>query len=255
MVNTWPAMVIVPSRRAVGFGATLKAIVPTPLPELGPVIRIQSADANTIQLHALVAVTLIVPVPPLALNVELVCDNSGGHAAGACAISTRWPDTATVPRRTAGFGFGATEYSTIPSPFPVVEVIEIQLTSFDAVQEHSRGAVTVMTPVPPLALIDGVEFATPIVHFVSDGPVMVVEVDPHVLAATANAMTDSTGQKDRGSSKRPGKAGKGIPSKFDRGPSWCAEVRSADLCMSFASDDSVGRSNLIRPSDPMRTAG
>ena len=66
IVDTWPAIVTVPSRCAPPFGAALNLIAPFPLPEAAPVIVIQPTSETPFQEHPVIVVTFIVPGPPAA---------------------------------------------------------------------------------------------------------------------------------------------------------------------------------------------
>src|SRR5947208_7535406 len=67
-VNVWPAIVIVPLRPAPVLGATAKATVPPPLPELPFEIEIQGAFETAVHAHPPSVVTAIVPDPPASVN-------------------------------------------------------------------------------------------------------------------------------------------------------------------------------------------
>ena len=69
IVDTWPAIVTVPSRCAPPFAAALNLSVPFPLPEAAPVIVIHGSPATPFQEHPVSVVTSIVPGPPAAGTV------------------------------------------------------------------------------------------------------------------------------------------------------------------------------------------
>ena len=64
MVKLWPAAAMVAVRVAPGFGATVNATVPLPLPLAPEVIVIHDAPGTAVHVHPGDAVTLNEPVPP-----------------------------------------------------------------------------------------------------------------------------------------------------------------------------------------------
>ena len=67
----------------------------------------------------------------------------------ACVTVNVWPPIDSVPAREALPEFVATEYPTVPPPFPLApEVMVIQLALLVAAQPHPLRAATVTVPLP-----------------------------------------------------------------------------------------------------------
>ena len=68
-----PAIVSVPERLVVAvLAATLKEVVPGPVPLAPPVTVIHAALLAAVHAHPAPAVTVLLPVPPAAAKVSLV---------------------------------------------------------------------------------------------------------------------------------------------------------------------------------------
>jgi hypothetical protein len=149
----------VPPRAAPLLAATLNVTVPLPLPDAPLAIAIQSADARAVHAQPLRAVTLIVPVPPLAGSDWFAGEIEKLHGEAACVTVNDFPATAIVPLRAAP-GLAPTVNETVPLPFPIAPlVIEIHCCAFSvvaAVHEQLLPAVmvTFTVPVPPPAATD-----------------------------------------------------------------------------------------------------
>jgi hypothetical protein len=65
-VNVWPPAVIVPDRAAPAFDAAENATLPEPVPEDPDVIVIHEAPGVAVHVQPEPAVTMKLPVPPLA---------------------------------------------------------------------------------------------------------------------------------------------------------------------------------------------
>src|SRR5687767_12537663 len=99
------------------------------------------------------AVTLMLPVPPLAPKLWLVGEIEKVHGGGAPAWLTAnvWPATVKEPLREDVAVLPATEYVAVPLPVPPPDVMVTQVSGLVAVHEQVLAeAVTVMLPVPAL---------------------------------------------------------------------------------------------------------
>jgi hypothetical protein len=78
--------------------------------------------------------------------------------------------TTSAPERADGTTFAATEYETLPSPWPLAEpLIDTQATPELAVQGQSRAVETATVPVPPPALNDAVVVLSVAWHLAASG--------------------------------------------------------------------------------------
>jgi hypothetical protein len=125
-----------------------------PLPE--PVAVIQLAPDAADHAHEGSAVTLTVPLPPLAGNeaddAESVTVHVGGGAGAACVTVSVCPPMVSVPVRAAVVSFAATLKATVPAPLPLAPLVTlIQLAFGVAFQAQPAPAVTVTESLPPSA--------------------------------------------------------------------------------------------------------
>ena len=141
---------IVPVRAAPVSGATVKAIVPLPLPEVGPVNVIHAALLPALQGHPPSASIRAEPLPPAD---EKGCDRGPTemlHPA-PCEIVTDCPATSTVPVRD-GPDVASTTSRTVPGPVPDAPCgTVIHGTLLIAVQGHALPVVTAIVVEPPAA--------------------------------------------------------------------------------------------------------
>jgi hypothetical protein len=110
---------------------------------------IVNQDAPLVAVHGqpVVAVTAIVPAPPLFVRLTDGGDTVNAHAFWVTV--TAIPATVSVPVRFEPVR-GGTEYVTVPLPgpdSPVVTVIEASLLT--AVHAHSASVATTTEAVPP----------------------------------------------------------------------------------------------------------
>lgn len=155
IVTAWPATVMLPVRAVVVvFGATEYVSVPlsVPLPPLAIVIQLSLLTADHAQ--ALVVVTVTLPDPPSA---DIVCAVGatvyvhGVDAAASVTVTVR-PATVTVPDRGDVVRFWAMLSETLPLPVPVAPVATaIQPTLLVAVQVQALPDVTLIVAVPPVS--------------------------------------------------------------------------------------------------------
>lgn len=151
-MNVCPPIVTVALRSAPEFGATLKAMVPLPLPVAGEVIVIHGASAVAVQLHpGSEAVIDTVPLPPAAVKAWLVGEIENVHGAAAWLTVNVCPAIVTVPLRAAPV-VAATLSPTVPAPVPAPPAVTVIHGAFDAdVQLHPSPADTDTEADPPLA--------------------------------------------------------------------------------------------------------
>ena len=155
-VNVAPAMVSVPVRLdATVFAATLKAAVPLPEPVAPLVTVIQAALLAAVQLHPLATLTLLLPVPPVAVKDWLVGVIDGEQETAACVTVNVAPAIVRVPVRLEAVVFAATSKVTEPLPDPVAPPVRvIHAALLVAVHAQPVAAVTVLPPLPPAAVKD-----------------------------------------------------------------------------------------------------
>ena len=109
MVTVWPATVNVAVRGEFGrFFATVKLIVPFPVPDAGAVDVTHVALLVTVQPHPAPVVTVTEPVPPLLENWKVVEDKTDVQLMPACVTVTTIPAMVTVPVRGVADGLAAT---------------------------------------------------------------------------------------------------------------------------------------------------
>ena len=145
-------MVSVPVRELVPvLAATVKATLPLPVRLLPPVKVIQLALLATVHAHALVVVTVVLPVPPAATTLCDVGDRLKLQLP-ACDTVKVCPAMVSVPVRELVPVLAATVKATLPLPvrlLPPVKVIQLALLA--TVHAHALVVVTVVLPVPPAA--------------------------------------------------------------------------------------------------------
>jgi len=152
-VTVWPATVRVPVRdpNPSDHGATLKVTLPLPLPLAPLVTAMKDALLMAVHSHTLVAVTVIVAVPPNgAKNVNEVVDRAYVHARPDWCTVTVWPAMVSVPER-AGPVLASIEKVTVPLSIPELpELTAMKASLLLAVHAQPvAGVVTATVPVPP----------------------------------------------------------------------------------------------------------
>jgi hypothetical protein len=95
-----PAMVRVPVRAAPELAAAVKLTVPLPVRLLPPLNVSQLLLLDTVHVHPLAVVTVVLPLPPAAPKLREVDDRLKLHGP-ACETVTVWPATVSVPVRAA----------------------------------------------------------------------------------------------------------------------------------------------------------
>jgi hypothetical protein len=155
-VNVAPAMVSVPVRlEATVFAATVKPAVPVPDPAAPLVSVIQDALLAAVHAQPVATLTVLVPVPPDAVNDWLAGEIDGEHDAAACVTVNVVPAIVRVPVRLEATAFAPTLKVTEPLPVPVAPpVIVIHGALLAAVQLHPLATVTVLLPLPAAAVKD-----------------------------------------------------------------------------------------------------
>ena len=154
-VNVRPATVSVPMRwTPLGFAATLKLVVPPPLP-LAPDVIVSQLLLLLVafQVHPARAVTDVDPVPPVAASVGLLTGKiENVQGAPTCVTVKVWPATVKVPVRGEPIGLGPTLKFVVPSPDPLApDVMVSHPALLVAVQEQPVGMSTDVDPVLPVA--------------------------------------------------------------------------------------------------------
>src|SRR5438132_11523361 len=119
-VNGCPAIVSMPVRAAPLFALTLNVIVPAPVPDIPASIVIQGSLAEAIHAQVLPALTVTLPVPPMASTVWPFEDRVKTHGGGgaACMMVNGCPAIVSVPVRAPPV-FGMTVKVTVPLPDPL----------------------------------------------------------------------------------------------------------------------------------------
>ena len=194
-VKVAPAIVSVPVRlEATVFAATLKAAVPFPDPVAPLVIVIHAALLVAVHAQPVAALTVLLPVPPAAVNAWPVGAIDGEQDAAAWVTVNVAPAMVSVPVRIEAAVFSATLNVTVPFPdplFPLVTVIQGALLA--AVQLQAVAAVTLLLPPAAAAVKDCVvgeiegEHAAAACVTVKVAPAMVkvpVRLEGTVFAAT-----------------------------------------------------------------------
>jgi hypothetical protein len=193
-VNVWPAIVSVPLRAGPVLAATLTVTTPLAVPL--PPLAIVSHAAFGVAVHAHVAVTPTVVVPPSAATLASVGRIENVHVcvgAGWLTVNVR-PPIDTVPLR-AGPVLAAAATVTLPFPVPLAPALIVSHGALDvAVHAHDEAdAVTATVPLPPSAAIVALAGAMVKLHAagaacvtVTGRPatVNVLERSPPVFAAT-----------------------------------------------------------------------
>jgi hypothetical protein len=162
---------------------------------------IHDAFDEAVHAHrALDAPTWTLPLPPLAGNSAEVGETSNRHSAAACVTADRWPLMTMPPLRAIGSGLGAALNCTVPSPCPFAPPLTLSHdVSGAALHWHSRAALTVMLPLPPVAGMVDVALPTVSAHFASCvGDVIVCPDDPHATLVMSATMAPRNSER-RGS--------------------------------------------------------
>jgi hypothetical protein len=134
-VSVCPAIVIVPTRAAAGFGATVNPTTPLPVPVAPLVSDSHGAFELAVQVQlAAEAVTATDPGPPTSrtsrvvgaiVNVHTGGGGGGGGGAPACATVNVFPAAAIVALRALVAGLAATVNETLPFPVPEVGPLRV----------------------------------------------------------------------------------------------------------------------------------
>jgi len=143
-----PAIVSVPVRlEATVFAATLKPTVPLPDP-VAPLVRvIQEALLAALHEQPVAAVTLLLPVPPDAVNDWPVGETDGEQDAASCVTVNVAPAIVSVPVRIEATVLAATSNVTEPFPDPVAPPVRvIHGALLTAVQLQPVATVTALLP-------------------------------------------------------------------------------------------------------------
>ena len=112
---------------------------------------IQPALLTAVQPHPLGAVTVTLPVPPLAVKFLLVGEIEEVHGTSFWVTVKVCPAMKIAPVRGLASRLDATEYVTVPLPVPLLpDVIVIQLAWLAANQLQSPDVVTATLPSPPV---------------------------------------------------------------------------------------------------------
>lgn len=150
-VNVWFAMVSVPVRAAPLLAATLKLMLPLPLPLGSDVIVSQLSLAVEVHAQPEAVVTAIgMPAPPAAGDVVLVGLIDDAQEPG-CVTVSNCPAMSIVPER-CGPVFAVALMTTLPLPVPVpTPTTASQLTLLAAVHEQAGVVATPICVLPPPA--------------------------------------------------------------------------------------------------------
>jgi hypothetical protein len=151
-VNVLPAIVTVPVRAGPLFAATEYETVPLPVPLAPAVTVIHAALLAAVQGHVPAeAVTLTVPVDAVAAGLTEVGEIVYVQPFAWLIVKVLVP-IVIVPLR-AGPTFAATEYETVPLPFPVAPpVTVIHAALLVDVQVQPVVEVTLTLPVDAVAV-------------------------------------------------------------------------------------------------------
>jgi hypothetical protein len=133
-----------------------RSTVPAPLP-VGVNTRTHASLVAAVHAHTLVVATLTEALPPVASRWTLVLLSSYWQGAASCEMVTRWSLIKTAAVRGLGCPLTAAESVNDPSPWPEVGDTCSHDASLDAVQLHSRAAVTGTFTRPPAAGIGGTD--------------------------------------------------------------------------------------------------
>jgi hypothetical protein len=160
--------------------------VPDPVPDAPEPIDTHDVLACAVHVQPASVVTLILTLPPAAVNVCWEGDRSNPHVAAFCSICVRMPLTSTPPCLVLAFGLAATFIVSCPPPCPDAgDSPVIQFASEDALQVHSGWVSTATVAVPPAESTDDAGAVSVTPHLAGDGPVDVTTVEPHPIDAQA----------------------------------------------------------------------
>jgi hypothetical protein len=156
-----------------------------PDPDAPEAIVIQPAFSVAVQLHPLVVVTVMVPVPPAAGKDWLAGEMAKTQVIAVCVTVKVCPAIVSVPLRNTP-GFAVTVKLTVPLPVPEApDAMLIQLTLATAVHEQALPpVVTAVEPDPPLAATVWVAGAIAKLHEVS---CVIVNVCPAIVSVPLRA--------------------------------------------------------------------
>src|SRR5688572_11842249 len=190
MLRLMPPTVNVPVRPPPLLGATVKARLVTPVPEVGVTV-IHGWLIVTTHAHPEGAVTPTVPDPPDAGNSLLLRLGTTWHGAAPWRTIARWPLMTTALSRVMAVGFGVTRKVTCALPWPCVGARSvIHMTSASAVHEHSGGVATAIEATAPLASNGAAGSVTDTGHLFSSGAVTdSMDVEPQAATRRAPART------------------------------------------------------------------
>lgn len=154
IVKASPPIVTVAERPDVPvFAATAYATVPLPLPVAPEVIVTQALGVVALHAQPPGAVTVIVPLPPVAATACEVGVIVVSHDMAVCVTVNVFPAIVSVPVRDDVEVLAAALNETDPLPesdAPAVTVSQSSLLT--AVHAQPDGAVTATVPVPPFAV-------------------------------------------------------------------------------------------------------
>ena len=143
-----PATLIVPLRAAPVSAATVKAMPPLPLPEVGPVSVIHETPLDAVQLHPLDDSTVAEPAPPWAPNDCLIGSTRKSQPFDWVML-TVCPATTTRPAR-EGPAVASTVIRTDPGPVPAAPCAMVaQGILLPAVQGQPAAVATETVVEPP----------------------------------------------------------------------------------------------------------
>lgn len=153
-MNCCPAIVTVAERELLLLRwATVKTTLPLPVRVVLGLKLNHDAFSVAFQVQALVVVTLIVTVPPVAVKARLKFATVYAQGvAPACVMVILLPAIVSVPLREAVLVLAVNEKFTVPLPVPLVGETVIQLWLSLAVQrQFAPEAVTATLPVAAAA--------------------------------------------------------------------------------------------------------
>lgn len=131
------------------LAATVNATMPLPAPDAPLVTVIHGLLLTAVHGQPVVAVTVLLPFPPAAMNDWLVGEIAGEHELAACVTVMVAPAIVSVPVRLEAV-LAATLKVTGPLPVPDAPLVTvIQLSLLTAVHGQSAAAVTLVLPFPP----------------------------------------------------------------------------------------------------------
>jgi hypothetical protein len=153
-------IVIVPVRLPESvFGCTVYVTVPSPVPEVPPVIVIHDVVVLAVQANPAVAVTETVrpALPPIgAASVVFEMANAYVGVTPACVTVNVCPPIISVPVRLLALVFAATLYVTVPLPVVEAPAVIVSHSAFDV-----TGTVFPVAPAATAVSVVGVSVTLP----------------------------------------------------------------------------------------------